>query len=208
MVIDLHLHTTRYSTSCSVLDPRKMLLRLRDLGLDGGAVTEHNYLWTEDELARLKDDTGTEDLFLVSGKEVDSDVGHVLLFGFAGGIAPLTPVREIIQRVHDVGGITVWAHPLRYGQYDQVSDDRIIETAGLFDAVEALTPSHSPSENDRMLALSRRHGLTATGGSDAHTSNAVGRCLTRFDRPLKNLADLIAAVKEGACRPVEGRSWK
>lgn len=180
------------------------MVRLRDLGLDGGAITEHNYLWNPGELERLKDDTETHDLFLVSGKEVECDAGHLLVFGFIGAISPLAPMKETVRRVHEAGGVAVWAHPLRYGQYDSMPDERIVEIVRACDGFEAMTPSHSPSENDRALALARTHGLTATGGSDAHTAGAVGRCLTRFDRPLQTLTDLTAAIRDGACGPVMG----
>lgn len=205
MLVDLHLHTTRYSTGCSVLEPREMMVRLRDLGLDGGAITEHNYLWSQAELERLKEDTGTNGLFLVSGKEIECDIGHLLVFGAAGGVEPMRPALEIVDRVHRNGGVVIWAHPFRYGRYDGVPDERIVEIVRVCDGFEALTPSHSSSENDRALALAEAYGLTATGGSDAHTAGAVGRCLTRFERPLADLADLAAALKDGACTPVMGR---
>lgn len=204
MLVDLHLHTTRYSTGCSILEPRKVPGRLLSLGLEGAAITEHNYLWTPEELARLRAETGAGGLFLVSGQEVESEIGHLLLFGYTGPLEARLPFEQILARVHEAGGIVIWAHPLRYGRYDQVPDERIVELARACDGLEALTPSHSPSENDRALALARTYQLTATGGSDAHSLEAVGRCLTRFEKPLFSMPDLIAAVKAGACRPESG----
>jgi len=203
--LDLHIHTTRYSRDCSVLNPYNMVVRLRDLGLDGGAVTEHHDIWSQLELERLKHEAQAPSLFLISGKEVECEVGHLLIFGFNGAIQPGARATDIIARVHAVGGAVIWAHPLRFGRYDALPDERIVEIARAFDGFEALTPSHTDLENERALALARKHHLTATGGSDAHAGGEIGRCLTRFNRSLFSLTDLAAALRDGACTPEAGR---
>ena len=204
MLVDLHLHTTRYSTGCSLLEPRSMLRRLLELGLDGAAITEHDYLWSRSETERLKALSPERDFFLVSGKEVDSDQGHLLVFGYSGPIDPVCSADDVVQAARQNGGAVVWAHPLRYGRFDNASDEEIAALARKCDAFEALTPSHSPAENQRALALAEKYGLTATGGSDGHTLADVGRVVTRFDRRLTGLEDLIAAIKDGACAPQPG----
>lgn len=206
MLLDLHLHTTRYSKGCSLLDPLRMVQRLVELGLSGGAITEHNNLWSGDELERLKEAAGAPDLFLVSGREVESDLGHLLLFGYTGPVEFRVRGAEITARVRAEGGAVIWAHPLRFGRWEAIEDGLIAQKAEIFDGFEALTPSHLPSENRRALALVETFGLTATGGSDAHDGDAVGVSLTRFDGLLRNLDDLIAAIKQGACRPEAGFS--
>jgi hypothetical protein len=201
MLLDLHIHTTRYSTACSLLEPRRLMAGMLELGLDGGAITEHDYPWSQAELDSLKRDCRAEHLFLVSGKEVESAAGHILVFGHAGSLPPLCPLPDLVGRVHEQGGVAVWAHPLRYGRLDRVPDRDIVATARLCDAIEALTPSHSPSENDRAARLSADFGLTAIGGSDAHSADSLGSCLTRFEFPLQSLSDLVNAIKSGRCRP-------
>lgn len=204
MLLDLHIHTTRYSTGCSVLDPRRLVGRLLELGIDGGVITEHNYLWSQSEIDALKDRSGKKELFLACGKEVESDMGHLLVFGYAGQLQRMSTMKHIVRTVHEGGGAVIWAHPLRYGRFDDKSDEWIAETASVCDGIEALTPSHSQPENERALALAKSFGLTATGGSDAHTVGALGRCLTRFNRPLSSMSDLVQALREGACSPVNG----
>ncbi|MFH1137128.1 MAG: CehA/McbA family metallohydrolase [Pseudomonadota bacterium] len=204
MLLDLHIHTTRYSSRCSLLDPRRLAGRLLDLGLDGGAITEHNHLWSRRELDDLTADPASEKLVLVSGKEVESEIGHLLIFGAPGTIKPFTPLTEITDFVHRAGGVVIWAHPLRHGRWDSAPDEEIVRTARACDAVEALTPSHSPGENERMTALAKKHGLAASGGSDAHAVESLGRCVTRFHRPIAGLADLLAAIRAGACSPELG----
>ena len=63
MIIDLHTHTNIHSP-CSMLSPYDLIARAEELGLDGIAITEHDYAWSADEIERLKRDTGTKLLIL------------------------------------------------------------------------------------------------------------------------------------------------
>ena len=205
MLVDLHLHTTRYSTNCSQLDPRKMVKRLMKLGLDGGVITDHDHTWSRVEIDRLQKDCGAEDLYLVSGMEVESEIGHLLVFGYDGPVNRSAKASEIIGLVRDRGGVVIWAHPFRWGLWDDVSDEAIVRIVRTMDGIEALTPNHSREQNERAMTLARENGLTATGSSDAHTAKMIGAFLTRFEYQLKDLDDLIKAIKEGACTPVNGK---
>ncbi len=53
MKFDLHMHTTRHSPD-SDMDPFVMCRQAREIGLDGVVITEHDWLWTEPELAELR----------------------------------------------------------------------------------------------------------------------------------------------------------
>ncbi len=79
------------------------------------------------------------------------------------------PVRAIdvptaIQRIHQAGGIAVWAHPpmpLLGGALQEFLD------AGL-DGIECYRPRVAPPELNRLLNKARQHALVVTGGSDWH----------------------------------------
>lgn len=73
-------------------------------------------------------------------------------------------VAGAIQRIHQAGGIAVWAHPpmpLLGGALDEFVD------AGL-DGIECYRPRVAPPELNRLLNKARQHGLLVTGGSDWH----------------------------------------
>ncbi len=79
------------------------------------------------------------------------------------------PVEEGIQRVVDGGGVPSLAHPVRIGR-DAVREEELVRRLrdeGL-GAVEVFHSDHTPEDVDRLLALARRYGLAATGGSDFH----------------------------------------
>jgi hypothetical protein len=75
----------------------------------------------------------------------------------------LTP-PEVIEAIHQAGGVAVLAHPAYSGALD------LIETfvsCGL-EGLEVYYPDHSPEDVQALLALCQRHTLLATGGSDFH----------------------------------------
>lgn len=81
MLIEMHCHTSRHSP-CSVIEPAMLVRRVMEKGLQGLIMTEHHYLWTDDEIGALKKEAGVDDSFVIlSGQEVGTDMGHVLLFG-------------------------------------------------------------------------------------------------------------------------------
>src|SRR5205807_2515616 len=78
MKFDLHLHTNRHSPD-SIMPPQLMVSRAREIGLDGVVITEHDWLWTEDELDELRAiDPG---LVVLAGVEVSTRQGHFLVYG-------------------------------------------------------------------------------------------------------------------------------
>jgi len=64
-------------------------------------------------------------------------------------------------------------------------------------AVEQLNGGSNDDENGRALALAQEHGLGLVGGSDAHFVNAIGRCLTAFQRPVTSIEALVEELKGG-----------
>jgi acyl dehydratase len=64
--------------------------------------------------------------------------------------------------------------------------------------IEALNGGSNDYENGRAFDLAEARGLRVVGGSDAHFVSAVGRCLTRFDRPIRTMDDLVAALRDPA----------
>jgi predicted metal-dependent phosphoesterase TrpH len=84
---------------------------------------------------------------------------------------------EVVELIHDAGGVAVLAHPGVNG------DAALIELveAGL-DGLEAFHAEHTESQRQHYAALATQLGLVATGGSDFHgpaTKNArlgAGNC--------------------------------
>lgn len=73
-------------------------------------------------------------------------------------------ISEVVQAVHDSGGIAVLAHP---GIYDGTN---IVEKAieGGIDGFEVWCPDHSEEQMQKFAALAAENGLLSIGGSNFH----------------------------------------
>ena len=205
MRIDLHVHTTPRSR-CSVLDPEEAIRTARDRGLDGICFTEHNSLW---EARALKELADRHSFPVFQGVEVDTPLGHVLVYGMEKLPARDLDIRRFRQEVEEAGGIMVSAHPFRRpiyatGGYGVWSSSTIpVEVAARrevfrwVDAIEISTGCGREEEADLVLRVSRLLGLPILGGSDAHRPEEVGRSITLFEEALPSEVDLVQALKDG-----------
>ncbi len=76
----------------------------------------------------------------------------------------LTPAGAI-SIIRDAGGVAVFAHPSFTDGYEQVATD--LASHGLF-GMEVYYKAYTPEVVETLLALARRLGLFALGGSDFH----------------------------------------
>src|SRR5437899_2775011 len=115
MKFDLHMHTTKHSPD-SHMDPLAMVRRAREIGLDGVVITEHDWLWTEEELQELR--AADPELVILAGVEVSCREGHFLAYGVTNPFAVPRGmgVAALCREVHRQGGVVVGAHPFRWGQ--------------------------------------------------------------------------------------------
>lgn len=70
---------------------------------------------------------------------------------------------EVIQQIHDAGGVAILSHPGAYGNYAQIIDN--LAEKGL-DGVEVWNPSNSAEQVEDLLAIAKKKHLLTTGGSD------------------------------------------
>ena len=102
---------------------------------------------------------------------------------------------DVIRIIKDAGGVAVLAHPkllaIPIGEYDPLFAD--LKEMGLV-GVECLYNSHTDEERDFFLALTRKHGLCPTGGSDFHGQNKphvkIGKVYGDQDIPYSILEQL------------------
>ncbi len=88
-------------------------------------------------------------------------------------------VYEVLDSIHDAGGIAVMAHPAEYDSFDLIEE---LVPAGL-DGLEVWHPRAGEEERKRILAIAERYDLLTTGGTDFHgmyTSSPLplGTCRT------------------------------
>jgi len=192
---DLHIHTTRHSPD-SQLDPFELLHRAKEVGLEGIVMTEHDYLWAEEELKDLR--AAEPDLVILSGIEVSAQAGHMLVYGISDPFAfpREMPWAECCREAHRQGGAVVAAHPFRWGQpFEKILQRQQPELDGL----ELMTFNMDTDMRQKAAAIKLEHGLAGLGSSDAHKAETVSHCFTEFEMDICTNADLVEAIRNRRC---------
>lgn len=78
--------------------------------------------------------------------------------------SPHLPVEEVIEQIHEAGGVAVLAHPADH--YNFIELKQYLDAA--IDGVECIHPSHDYRLQVKYREYARQHGLLVTGGSDFH----------------------------------------
>jgi len=191
MRLDLHNHT-RYSPDSRVA-PGELVVRARQLGLDGIAITDHNSIRGIGEAEAA----AGADFVIVPAVEISTRSGHVLAYGVREVVPRDLTVAETVRRVEALGGVAVAAHPYRF--WSGLGEAALSEAP--FVAYETYNARTLRRGNERARALALARKVGQTGGSDSHFLDEVGRALTLIDSgavPAKDVVELLRAGKTSA----------
>lgn len=189
MLIDIHTHTS-IGSHCSILHPEDLISVAKRRGLDAVCITDHD---TTRAVHICKQIAEKYNFLILGGMEVRCKEGDVLTFGLWDRPPGKINVLDLIDLVHDVGGIAIPAHPFRTEAPSL--GDKIWEVRG-FDAVEIFNGNASPYQNELARNAALKLNLPGIGGSDAHSKFIVGKYFTFFEDRITNEEELIAAIKE------------
>ena len=198
--LDLHSHTFPAS-QCASDSADQMIRAAKKMGLDGICLTDHNFIWDPDKIERLKDDHG---FLVLAGTEITCVEGDFLVFGLSRSVEGIVNLESLRSMVDRENGVIIAAHPFR--GFLVVGGDSLkldVESAmnrPIFkqvDAVEVLNSRLNVKENQLAREIADELNLPATGGSDAHKIEDVGRCVTRFDVRIADESELVAALFSG-----------
>jgi predicted metal-dependent phosphoesterase TrpH len=211
MILDLHLHSEASDDSRAPVEAYlKILQRKREeRPLDGIVLTEHRQFDARRDFRDLEDRYG---LLILNAAEVETDYGHVLVYGVNDDIVRRfdftdvrLPAQTLVTEVARMGGIALPCHPGR----PNVGLCAHYETKPALEgvvAVEALNGGSKKGEDARVEGLMAAYGYAGFGGSDSHLVSFVGICATAFDRPIRTIDDLVGELRGGHCRPVDFRA--
>lgn len=116
--------------------------------------------------------------------------------------------KEVIDAIHEAGGVAIVAHPGRTGVEGEVLD--MLREAGL-DGIEVWTPENTEHQTSELEAYAKKHGMLMTGGSDFHgLYNRKPTTLASYSTPDENLAALksFQAKQRRARRKAEAEAAK
>jgi predicted metal-dependent phosphoesterase TrpH len=191
MKFDLHIHTNRHSPD-SIIEPLALVHRAKEAGLDGLIITEHDWLWTEQELEELR--AAVPGLVVLAGVEVTAEEGHFLAYGVRDPfrLPRGMGVAALCREVHRQEGAIVAAHPFRWGQpFDRILKEKRPE----LDGMELMTNNMDATCRRLAADIFQRHLFCELGSSDAHRIETVGVCYTEFSAVIRSSRDLVQAIR-------------
>ena len=208
MFIDLHTHSVSSDDSRATVEQYVKwvgVLRKRGHRIDGFVLTEHRKFDFDKDYGDLG---SANDVLIMKGSELDTDMGHFLVYGVTDELTRAIDFGDVhmdalglVQAAEECGAVAVPAHPGRFGIGLCEFTDNGRDFSSIC-AAEGLNGSNRPGEQERAEELIRQLGVPATGGSDAHLVSAIGKCMTRFDNPVSNEVELVQELRAGLFGPV------
>jgi len=183
-MFDLHVHTC-YSPD-GYEKPEDIAKYLKAKGFRGMAIVDHHT--TRGAVKAVKD---VKDFIIIPGVEINTEEGHILAFGVMEDIKSREG-EEVVEEIHEKGGIAVLAHPFRFSRPK-------IKT----DAVEALNGRNFPIQNARGMEYVEKNDIPFTAGSDGHRLWEMGSAYTIMDAD--GVDDAIQEIMKRNVR-VEGKN--
>lgn len=174
MKIDLHCHSSfskhDFWGSEAYGTPEQIVKKAMAEGFGGIAITDHDSV--RGALEGLKYARKIRGFVLVPGTEISSSGGHMLALGIKEDVPPRLGVAETIERIHDLGGIAVAAHPYSGWPRKSSLGDQVMTNS--FDAIEVLNGGLRVSANRRAYRAALELGTPCVAGSDSHHWKDIG----------------------------------
>ena len=183
-VLDLHSHSEASEDSRAPLEAYLNWLKLRhaERPVHGIVLTEHRQFNQAADYRALEDKFG---LMVLKASEVETDYGHVLVFGVTGEMTARfdfanvrLPAQEVIDEVARMGGVAIPCHPGRpnVGLCEHYTKKPPLENVI---AVEVLNGGSRKGEENGAKRWCAQYGYRAIGGSDSHLVSLIGLCATQ-----------------------------
>lgn len=208
MILDLHTHSIKSDDGRAKVRNYCQWIRTRDIPIDGFVLTEHRQFDAESDYSDLAREF---DLTILKGSEVETEYGHVLVFGVTEGLRQAfdfsdirLPLARVIEACETHGAVPVPCHPgrPRVGMYAHLEEFGVPEGVRI---VEVFNGGSRDGEDQIAQAMAEEQGYLGIGGSDAHIVSHVGRCATRFPGKVGDEGGLVEALKAGEFQAITNR---
>ena len=196
MKVDLHLHDNKYSTD-SHISIEEIVREAKRKGLDGIALTNHE---NPDVVKEIDELVEKYDFVIFPGVEYLTKDGDIVAFGIDKLPEEQMSAQEFIEYVDKFGGTCTAAHPYRTN--NRGLEDKLYTVKGLT-AIEGYNGSTSDYHNGLAVKAGKELGIQVIGSSDAHVAEKVGVYATLLPYKVKNVKELIEALKTNRCKPLK-----
>lgn len=190
MKVELHLHTSRYS-GCAINSPEEMMRGLIDAGYDAAYITEHDAVWSTDEIAELQ--RLFPQIRVFPGVELSLDAQHLLVLGTTDPkYLSLEEVEDVLRTARRDGHLTVLAHPFRWS-----GGSLMLEKGLLPDALEWFTNNQRGLAADTASDTAAEFHLAPVNGGDVHALEMIGHYWIETHQPVVQADDIRRIVLAG-----------
>ena len=215
MKIDMHCHVKEGSLDSKV-SVEEYISILKRKGFQGMVITDHNtYNGYRYWKRHIKGKRHT-DFVVLKGIEYDTrDAGHILVIMPEGVKIRLLELRgmsaaTLIDLVHRNGGVLGPAHPCGEKYLSFANTKCYYKSPELmkrFDFVEGYNCCEPAESNAGAMRLANRYHKPATGGSDSHRPDCVGRAYTILPEPITCETELISLIHRKSELEIGGVSY-
>ncbi|NQE46638.1 Error-prone DNA polymerase [ANME-1 cluster archaeon GoMg2] len=163
MNFDFHMHS-KYSFD-SILEPKKIIKVAKKKGLDGVAITDHNTIKGSLEAKKINNNPN---FLVITGSEINTEIGDITGLFLNEEIKSRSSM-EVIDKIHEQGGIVVLPHPYRGHEVDELR--KILDRIEL---IEVFNARNNELQNRKADELATSYEMHTIAGSDAHFSSEIG----------------------------------
>ncbi|MCD4752262.1 MAG: PHP domain-containing protein [Anaerolineaceae bacterium] len=172
MKVDFHCHTV-YSGD-SLLEPAKMILQAKKIGLNKVAITDHNTIKGAMVFAELAPEiviVGEEITVRKNGNFIGEILGYFLKEEVPGDLE----IEEALILLRDQNAFISVAHPFDANR-SKWTKSSLAQYTEFIDAIEVFNSRTLTSKPNRAaMGFAREHGIIGLNGSDAHSSFELGQ---------------------------------
>jgi|TARA_Y100000588_G_scaffold70125_1_gene71914 histidinol phosphatase-like PHP family hydrolase len=197
LILDLHTHSIKSDDGRAKVNNYCQWIQSRGIGIDGFVLTEHRQFDFESDYSDLADKYG---ITILKGAEVETEYGHVLVFGVTEKLYKEfdfssigLPLAMVIEKSEKHGAVAVPCHPgrPRVGMHAHIDEYGIPEGVRI---VEVYNGGSRGDEDGIAQKLADEQNYLGIGGSDAHIVSHVGRCATQFNSTITTETELVEAL--------------
>ena len=198
MILDLHTHSIKSDDGRAKVQNYCQWIRSRDIPIDGFVLTEHRQFDFESDYSGLASKHG---LTILKGAEVETEYGHVLVFGVTEALYKTFDFTRIGLRLEEVvehcranHALAAPCHPgrPRVGMAAHLAEHGVPKGVRI---VEIHNGGSRGDEDAVAKAMADELGYLGIGGSDSHIVSHIGRCATEFPAAVPTEAALVEALE-------------
>ncbi|MCZ6888695.1 MAG: PHP domain-containing protein [Gammaproteobacteria bacterium] len=198
LILDLHTHSIKSDDGRAKVQNYCQWIKSRDIPIDGFVLTEHRQFDNDSDYSDLGKQYG---LTILKGSEVETEYGHVLIFGVTEALMGTfdfssidLSLAQVVEECEKHGAVPAPCHPgrRRVGMYAHLEEFGVPEGVRI---VEVYNGGSRGDEDKVAQAMAEELHYRGFGGSDAHIVSHVGRCATKFPGPVANEQELVEALR-------------